>query len=123
MFGATTPRRLVGTLPYLSPEAVHGDAPDASFDLWSLSVVLFEALAGRNPLAGQDTVDTMLRVRQADVPDLRSLRPDCLPALALFLRDALARERGRRPASARAFRARLEQIAQMTAVHGVVANP
>jgi serine/threonine protein kinase len=42
---------LAGTPAYLPPEA-HGEwLPDASYDLWALSIVLLEAIVGRHPLA------------------------------------------------------------------------
>ncbi len=35
-----------GTPLYMSPEAIDGAAPQPAFDVWSLCVVLFEAIAG-----------------------------------------------------------------------------
>ena len=55
--GAST-TRLFGTLAYLSPEALGGSPPSPTFDLWSLAVVMCEALLGRNPLAGSSALDT-----------------------------------------------------------------
>ena len=40
---------VVGTLPYTSPEQIRGCAPTPAFDLWSLSVLLYECLTGRFP--------------------------------------------------------------------------
>jgi hypothetical protein len=38
-----------GTPLYMSPEAAEGQSPDSSFDLWSLNIVLYEAIFGRHP--------------------------------------------------------------------------
>ena len=42
----TVTQQLVGTPLYLSPEALAGQPPQASFDLWGLCVVLYQALCG-----------------------------------------------------------------------------
>ena len=44
--------RFAGTLSYLSPEALRGEPADASFDLWGLSVVLYECLLGQKVFTG-----------------------------------------------------------------------
>ncbi|HEX7980945.1 MAG TPA: protein kinase [Gemmatimonadaceae bacterium] len=52
----------VGTLAYLAPEVARGGAPTFDSDVWSLSLTLFEAASGRQPMIGEDLVDTMRRV-------------------------------------------------------------
>ena len=41
-----------GTLPYLSPEVLTGRPAEAADDVWSLCVVLYEMVTGRQPFAG-----------------------------------------------------------------------
>ena len=36
------------TVPYASPEVLHGGTPGAADDVWALGVVLFEMVAGRH---------------------------------------------------------------------------
>src|SRR5438876_573646 len=45
-------RATSGTLPYMAPELLRGDASDARGDLFSLGVVLYELCAGRRPFSG-----------------------------------------------------------------------
>ena len=106
--GTTTTAGPVGTLAYLSPEALHGESPDTSFDLWSLALVLVEALLGHNPFRGQATLDTVLSIDRADIAGALAAGPPCPGALRAFFLVALARSASRRPASASEFRRALE---------------
>ena len=58
-FGIATPPHAgvegdstVGSLPYMSPEQLHGEALTPASDLFSLAAVLYEALTGRVPFPG-----------------------------------------------------------------------
>jgi hypothetical protein len=101
--------RFVGTLSYLSPEAVRSAPADATFDLWSLCVVLYECLLGRKVFSGTNT-QIFERIRSGLVPDFAQVCPGRSPALADFFRDALHRTLSRRPATARDLKRRLEMV-------------
>jgi eukaryotic-like serine/threonine-protein kinase len=76
-----------GTLPYMSPEQLLGEALDARSDIWSLGVVLYEMMTGQLPFHGRtaaETVDCILHApmravsgRQVDKP-LRAIVERCL---------------------------------------------
>lgn len=106
----TDSHHVVGTPLYLSPEAVGGESPDASFDLWSLTVVLYESLAGVNPFLAPNVFQTLDRISRVSVPDIRTMMPDCPEALAEFFSQALAGDRMRRPASARALTSHVSRV-------------
>jgi eukaryotic-like serine/threonine-protein kinase len=101
--------RFVGTLSYLSPEALRGDPADASFDLWGLCVVLYECLLGRKVFSGTNE-QVVERIRAGRVPDFAQVCPGQSPALAAFFRDALHRTPSRRPATAHDLRRRLAEV-------------
>ena len=61
---------MLGTLGYLSPEQVSGTHVDARADIFSFGVVLWEALAGRPPFAGETAVDTLHAILRKDLPEL-----------------------------------------------------
>jgi hypothetical protein len=59
-----------GTVAYLPPEAFRGQAPTVQFDLWALTVVLFEMMVGRHPFAaGDETPYNISRGRIVVAPD------------------------------------------------------
>jgi hypothetical protein len=101
---------LVGTPLYLSPEALAGNEPDPSFDLWSLSMVLYEAIGGRHPFHGYPVTEVLRRVRSVRVPDVRDFRPDCPAPIAAFLNDALSLSKERRPATSADLRTSLQSL-------------
>lgn len=101
---------LAGTPLYMSPEALAGAAPDVGFDLWGLSVTLFEAVAGRNPFTAVNRFESAHLISTGALPEIRTLRADCPEALAVFLHDSLSLDRSRRPPSAREFGARLRGV-------------
>ena len=102
---------LVGTPLYMSPEALLGEPPDASYDLWGLAVVLYEAIARKHPFERSTWADTLDAMQRAPVPHLVEVQPRCPKILAEFLENALSRDRRRRPPSAREFRQGLERLA------------
>ncbi len=98
--GSSANRSVVGTPPYMSPEAVRNDTPGPSFDLWSLSVVLFEAASGVNPFKGATLLATLAQIQAGVPPDLHAHLSTCPADLALFFRRTLAGDRRARPATA-----------------------
>jgi hypothetical protein len=91
----------------MSPEALWGETPDASFDLWSLAIVLFESVAGENPVERVSWADTFDCITRARIPDIRELVTDCPTPVAVLFRELLHRDRKRRPGSATELRQRL----------------
>ncbi len=61
---------ILGTLGYMSPEQVRGEAVDARSDIFSFGVVLFEMLTGRKAFARATAADTMAAILKEDPPDL-----------------------------------------------------
>jgi eukaryotic-like serine/threonine-protein kinase len=70
---------VIGTLNYMSPEQAAGLEASEPADLYSLAVVLYEALTGINPLRSGAHGPSTRRLRPAQLPPLRRQRRD-LPA-------------------------------------------
>lgn len=58
---------LCGTLDYLPPEMIEGKEHDASVDIWSLGVLLYEFLVGAPPFEEARQRETCRRIRDVDL--------------------------------------------------------
>ena len=56
----TDPGAILGTAGYMSPEQIRGQATDARSDIFSLSCVLYEMVAGTGPFAGLGIVGQII---------------------------------------------------------------
>jgi serine/threonine-protein kinase len=103
---------LLGTIAYMAPEQVRrAAAVDSRADIWSLGVVLYEALAGCRPIEGTTKNDTLRRLLLDAVPPILALAPDLPPELAEVLGRMLSRAPERRPGAGE-VRAVLGRFAQ-----------
>jgi serine/threonine protein kinase len=81
-----------GTLAYLAPEQVHGQPADRRSDVFALGVTLWETTLDRRLFRDDTDVETIRRVRAAQVPDPTTLDERYPRALADALGRALARD-------------------------------
>ncbi len=74
--GLTRGGTVVGTPAYMSPEQMEGRPVDPRTDLWSLGVVIYEALTGCQPFPGENATAARAAILQGEPVPLRRLRPD-----------------------------------------------
>ena len=86
---------VLGTLAYMAPEQTEGREVGEEADLYSLALVLYEALAGTNPVRGPTPAATARRIGRP-VPPLSDSRPDLPDALLDAVDRALEPEPGDR---------------------------
>ena len=99
---------VVGTEEYMSPEQAEGSEDiDGRTDLYSLGVVLFEAMAGRPPFSSTSAAAVMDMLQHQPPPDLRELRRDVPVELNAVIARALAKLRTERWQTAQDMRAAL----------------
>ena len=88
----TDPGTVKGKVAYLAPELFENGKPDARCDIYSLGVVLWEALTARRLFGGERTdVDTALKILEGRAPRVSEVRPELPDELATIVVQALAR--------------------------------
>jgi len=106
---------VVGTEEYMSPEQASGSMEiDGRTDLYSLGVVLFEAIAGRPPFSAASAAAVLDMQQHAPAPDLRKLRRDVPRTLSDTVMKSLSKAREARWQSAAEMRQALLPYAVMS---------
>ncbi len=103
----TAPDVILGTPGFIAPEVVLGAQADARSDLFSLGVLVVQALAGRHPLDGVRGMALLHAMAEAPVPVPLALSP----GLRALLARLTALEPAARPATPAEALADLERVA------------
>ncbi len=98
---ATAPGTVLGTVGYMSPEQVRGEAVDHRSDIFSFGAILYEILSGNRAFQGDSGVETMTAILKEDPPELDSLQVKLSPALDRIVRHCLEKNPANRFQSAR----------------------
>jgi hypothetical protein len=77
--GYTQLGQVLGTIAYMSPEQARGEEIDHRTDLWSIGVVLYEALTGSLPFQGNNA-QSAIRAILEDTPEPPSTKTKGIPA-------------------------------------------
>src|SRR5271166_1295830 len=121
--GLTMTGTTMGSLYYMSPEQVKGQATDQRSDLYSLGVSLYEMLTGQRPFRG--TSDYALMAAQLEQPPKPpiELRPGLPPALNEIILLAMDKDPAKRFQTADAFRNALKSVGNLPAAAGALSPP
>ncbi len=96
---ATVDDRLLGTLSYMAPEICTGGTPTPAADIWSIGVMLYEAMTGANPYRSRSPAELADRHGERPRP-LAEVRPDLGRPLTTACARAMSRDPRRRPSAA-----------------------
>ena len=100
----------MGTASYMSPEQASGRTVDGRTDLWSLGVLLFQAITGELPFRGENEQAIMYAIVHETPASLRQLAPDLPEALIAIVERCLDKNPERRFATAGELRVALRQV-------------
>ena len=98
----------VGTLKYMSPEQVAGKGVDASSDLFSAGIVLYQLLTGVRPFDGEGYLDIVSKIVKEDPKPPSHIVGALPPSLDAVVAKALAKSKLDRFADAASFAAALK---------------
>ena len=90
----TAPGTVVGSFHYMSPEQLSGQTVDERSDIFSIGVMLFEALTGQIPFKGKTYTERIVSILQ-DSPQVESALPGAGP-LQKSLMKCLAKDSAQR---------------------------
>lgn len=91
----------IGTVSYMSPEQLRGQAVDGRTDIFAVGVLMFEMLAGRRPFEGTSSVGTMQRILTTPPDALARFNYDVPPDIERVIRKCLEKDPDWRYQSAR----------------------
>ncbi len=86
----------LGTVGYMSPEQVRGEAAGPASDVWAFGCVLYEMLAGRRAFAGRNATETLAAVLTG-APDWNALGTGTAPDLRDLVASCLEKDSASRP--------------------------
>ncbi len=83
---------LLGSPGYMSPEQARGKDVDFRSDLWALAVIVFRAVTGVKPFAGDSIAELVIKLCIDPRPVATRFAPDLPPAIDRFFEKAFAAE-------------------------------
>ncbi|MGH9535448.1 MAG: protein kinase domain-containing protein [Terriglobales bacterium] len=102
---------ILGTVGYMAPEQVRGEAADARADLFALGAVLYEMLTGRRPFQRASGVETLSAILKEEPEPLPEAGPAADPGLRRVLDHCLEKDPAARFHSARDLGFALDALA------------
>jgi len=100
----------VGTLPYMAPEQLHGEATDARSDIWSAGAVLYEICTAQRPFPETRSTALIAAILNKDPIPPHEVNPRISAVLNHIILKALDKDPARRYQSAREMRVDLERL-------------
>jgi len=91
---------VMGTVGYMSPEQVRGEAVDYRTDFFAFGAILYEMLSGQRAFNEPTAADTMSAILNQDPPGISQLQPTTPPALQRVVQRCLEKNREQRFQSA-----------------------
>jgi Tol biopolymer transport system component len=120
---ATLPGMVMGTVSYMSPEQVRGDAADARSDIFSFGAVLYEMLTGKRAFKRETSAETMTAVLREEPPEVIETQAQCPPGLQRIVGRCLEKNVERRFQSASDLAFAMEALSGSSSTSPATAVP
>jgi eukaryotic-like serine/threonine-protein kinase len=102
--------QVMGTVGYMSPEQVKGDAADHRSDIFSFGSILYEMLSGERAFKRNTSAETMAAILNEEPPDFTAKSGAMVPALERIVRHCMEKQPGQRFQSAHDIAFDLESL-------------
>jgi len=102
--------QIMGSISYMAPEQLNGNAVDPRTDIFATGVVLYQLITYTAPFDGENTASTLLKILHEPPPPLKNFLSGYPQALDAILLKALAKSRDERYFSADDFALDLVQL-------------
>ena len=90
--GPATDGELLGTVDYVAPEQIRGEAIDGRADIYAFGCLLYEMLTGERPFAGSSDIATIYAHLEEEPLPASERRPELPPSVDAVLGRAMAKE-------------------------------
>jgi Tol biopolymer transport system component len=87
--GVTSPGVVLGTVGYMSPEQVRGQAADARSDIFAFGAILYEMLSGRRAFKRDSGPETLTAILKEEPPEMGGPQRSVPPGLDRIVRRCL----------------------------------
>ncbi|CAN5247284.1 hypothetical protein BH10CYA1_BH10CYA1_09510 [soil metagenome] len=108
--GLTKTGEIFGSPKYMSPEQASGKRVDHRSDIYSLGIVMFEALTGSVPFTGNNTIEVLTSQINAKAPSVVTLNPNVPAELDELVSKCLIKDPSERFQSMNDLRAALLEV-------------
>jgi Tol biopolymer transport system component len=115
---ATSPGMVLGTVGYMSPEQVRGQAADPRSDIFALGAMLYEMLAGQRAFQRESSAETMTAILRDDPPEFSDPGHRVPPGVERIVRRCLEKAPEQRFQSARDLSFALEAVSGVSTTTG-----
>ncbi len=102
--------KIVGTMPYMSPEQLEGKEVDARSDIFSLGIILYEMATGERPFKGDSSASLITAIMSHSPKEVDGLRTELPHHLSRIIRHSLEKNPEHRYQSAKDVRNELEDL-------------
>jgi WD40 repeat protein len=120
---ATEPGMVLGTVGYMSPEQVRGEAVDQRSDIFSLGAILYEMLTGQRAFKRNSSIETLSAILREEPQELTEVIPSLPPAFEKLVRRCLEKDRDLRFHSAHDLGFNLDTLTSMSTAHTLTGVP